>query len=61
MPAGCLFCTRPVTAGQPRCPALEAAGVAAHACCCGGCAHNSTWLTPARDVDAAADPVGVVA
>jgi hypothetical protein len=32
-PSRCLFCTQAVAAHQPRCPALQLAGVAAHAAC----------------------------
>jgi hypothetical protein len=61
MAAACLFCTRPVTTGQRRCPALGAAGVPAHAGCCGGCAPNPTWPALAPDVAATPGPAGVVA
>jgi hypothetical protein len=38
----CLFCGRPIGSAEPRCPALERGGVAAHQRCC-GCECWADW------------------
>jgi hypothetical protein len=43
----CLFCGRLIGPGEPRCPAFERAGVAAHQRCC-GCQGWVGWTRPGQ-------------